>query len=110
MREIPVVEARATGEIIGHAGLQRLDGGDDGELGYYLGRAAWGQGYATETARACLEHGFTACALERVVAVVRLENAASRRVLEKDGFRHERDGTFYGAEASLFALPRDAWA
>ncbi len=104
-----IVEVRGTGEIVGHAGLQRLDGGDDVELGYYLGRPAWGQGYATEAARACLEHGFTTCGLERIVAVVRLENAASRRVLEKVGFRHEGDGTFYEAEASLFAISRDAW-
>jgi RimJ/RimL family protein N-acetyltransferase len=110
MREIPVVEARATGEIIGHAGLQRLDGGDDVELGYYLVRAAWGQGYATETARACLEHGFTACPLERVVAVVRLENAARRGACWRRSASGTSASTFYGAEASLFALPRDAWA
>jgi RimJ/RimL family protein N-acetyltransferase len=99
-----IVEVAATGTVIGHAGLQRLEGGDDVELGYYLGRAAWGQGYATEAARACLAHGFGAAGLRRIVAVVRTENEASRKVLGKLGFRHERDGTFYAAEASLLTL------
>ena len=99
-----IVEVAATGAVIGHAGLQPLDGTDDIELGYYLGRAAWGQGYATEAARACLSFGFERAGLRRIVAVVRTENDASRNVLRKVGFRHERDGVFYEAEASLLAI------
>src|SRR5918998_6066609 len=68
-----IVEVAVTGEVIGHAGIQRLEGSDDVELGYYLGRAAWGQGYATEAARACLEYGFGTAGLARIVAVVRTE-------------------------------------
>jgi RimJ/RimL family protein N-acetyltransferase len=105
-----IVELAATGKIVGHAGLQRMDGTDEIELGYYLGVSAWGQGYATEAARACLRYGFETCGLARVVAVVRPDNAASRKVLDKLGFRHERDGVFYEAEASLLALDREAFA
>ena len=65
-----IVEVMATGEVVGHAGIQRLEGTDDVELGYYLGRAAWGQGYATEVARACLAYGFEKCGLSRIVATV----------------------------------------
>jgi [ribosomal protein S5]-alanine N-acetyltransferase len=103
-----IVEVAATGTVIGHAGIQRLEGTDDVELGYYLGREAWGRGYATEVARACLAYGFDRCGLPRIVATVRLENAASRHVLEKGGFRHDRDGIFYGADASLMVLDRPA--
>lgn len=101
-----IVEVAATGEVIGHAGIQRLEGTDDVELGYYLGRSAWGQGYATEAARACLAYGFQQAGLARIVATVRLENASSRHVLEKVGFRHDHDGTYYGADASLMAMDR----
>jgi RimJ/RimL family protein N-acetyltransferase len=101
-----IAEERATGAVIGHCGLQRLDGGDEVEVGYYLGRAAWGRGYATEAAAACLAYGFERCGLPRIVAVVRPENTASRNVLGKLGLRHQRDGHFYGAEASLFAIDR----
>jgi RimJ/RimL family protein N-acetyltransferase len=99
-----IVEVRATGSAIGHAGLQRLHGTDDVELGYYLGRPAWGQGYATEAGRACLAYGFETCGLRRIVAVVRPDNHGSRHVLEKLGFRHERDGVFYDADASLMFI------
>jgi ribosomal-protein-alanine N-acetyltransferase len=105
-----IVELAATGKIIGHAGLQRMDGTEHVELGYYLGRAAWGQGYATEAARATLRYGFETCGLARIVAVVRPENAASRAVLDKLGFRHERDGVYYEVEAAFLVLDREDFA
>ena len=101
-----IAEVRDTGTVIGHCGLQRLEEGDEVEVGYYLGRAAWGRGYATEAAAACVAFGFARCGLERIVAVVRPENTASRHVLRKVGLRHERDGQFYGVDASLFAIDR----
>jgi ribosomal-protein-alanine N-acetyltransferase len=101
-----IVEVAATGTVIGHAGLQPLHGTGDVELGYYLGRATWGKGYATEAGRACLAYGFETCGLRRIVAVVRPDNRASRHVLEKLGFRHECDGVFYDADASLMAIYR----
>ena len=84
-----IVELRATGKIIGHAGLQRLDGSDDVELGYYLGRSSWGQGYATEAAQALLDFGLTGGGLHRITATCDPENAASARVLEKIGMTRE---------------------
>jgi [ribosomal protein S5]-alanine N-acetyltransferase len=101
-----IAAERASGRIIGHCGLQRLESGDDVEVGYYLGRTAWGHGYATELARACLRFGFVDRDLSRIVAVVRLENQPSRRVLEKIGMRHERDGHFYGFDAALYSVDR----
>lgn len=55
------------------------------ELGYRLNRVAWGQGYATEGARALLRHGFTVLGVERVYATTYQDNLASRRVMEKVG-------------------------
>ncbi len=102
-----IAEEPDTGTVIGHCGLQRLEGGEDVELAYYLGRRAWGKGYATEAAQAVLAYGFDTCRLPRVVAVVRPENAASRHVLEKIGMRQQRTGQFYGVEAQLFTVERD---
>lgn len=58
-------------------------------LGYAVGRAAWGRGYATEALRALLDLAFGALALHRLEADVDPRNAASIRVLERLGFRHE---------------------
>jgi RimJ/RimL family protein N-acetyltransferase len=60
--------------------------GPDIELGYRLGAAHWGRGYATEAARAVLKFGIEDLGLDRIVAVTHPENHASKRVLVKTGF------------------------
>src|SRR6266567_1608827 len=54
-------------------------------LGYRLRRAVWGQGYATEGARALISLGFTELGVQRVFATTYQDNLASRRVMEKAG-------------------------
>ncbi|GAA4027989.1 GNAT family N-acetyltransferase [Sphingomonas rosea] len=71
-------------ELIGAAGFSRRDNGGV-ELGYWIARAHWGQGYATEACKQLVE-------IARTIGVTRLEashfidNPASGRVLEKLGF------------------------
>ncbi|MEM7021847.1 MAG: GNAT family N-acetyltransferase [Pseudomonadota bacterium] len=55
------------------------------ELGYSLGRAYWGKGYATEAVRAMLEHA-RPLGLHQLEAYSFTDNPASARVLEKAGF------------------------
>jgi [ribosomal protein S5]-alanine N-acetyltransferase len=55
-------------------------------FGYWLGRAYWGLGIATEAARMLSDHAFRDCGLRRLEARVFAENRASARVLEKTGF------------------------
>jgi ribosomal-protein-alanine N-acetyltransferase len=61
----------------------------EGDLGYVLRRNLWGQGIATEAARAVLDFAFDALGLHRVWATADPENVASVRVLEKLGMRRE---------------------
>jgi RimJ/RimL family protein N-acetyltransferase len=95
-----------TGKLIGHCGL--IDCPDSGEieLSYALARAHWGQGFATELARATLEHGLHVLGLGRIAAVSYPENAASIRVLEKIGMRFERTFKQYGAELRMYGVER----
>jgi predicted acetyltransferase len=58
------------------------------EVGYALHKQYWNNGYATELARAFLEWGFRHLSVDKFVAILRPENAASRRVLEKSGMRY----------------------
>src|SRR5918997_6672352 len=44
------VTDRETGKVLGYAGLQHLENGPDVEVGYYLGRGAWGRGLGSEIA------------------------------------------------------------
>jgi RimJ/RimL family protein N-acetyltransferase len=59
------------------------------KLGYVLDIPAWGQGFATEAAGTLLQWSFNTLDLNRVQAETDTRNAASNRVLEKLGFRHE---------------------
>jgi RimJ/RimL family protein N-acetyltransferase len=77
---------RADGKLIGGCGIARLDG-EDLEIGYWIGVPYWGSGYATEAARALIDHAFGTLGCERLVAAARVTNPASRRVLEKCGFQ-----------------------
>jgi RimJ/RimL family protein N-acetyltransferase len=77
------VVLRSTGAVIGDCGLEQMDVG--AELGYDLRADAWGQGYATEAATTVRDFAFRTLALPRLVSLVRIGNAASRRVAEKAG-------------------------
>jgi RimJ/RimL family protein N-acetyltransferase len=85
-------------------------------LGFVLAPEAWGKGLATEAAQAIVDAGFALTPSIEVLASVRIENAASRRVLEKCGFALSGSG-LQGAparggmvECHRFRLGRDAWA
>jgi RimJ/RimL family protein N-acetyltransferase len=73
------------GKFIGCAGLEDLGAGP--EIGYWLGEPFWGLGYATEMVEAIVDLAFRATDLDQLIAGSRTANAASRRVLEKCGFR-----------------------
>ncbi|MEN3274401.1 MAG: [ribosomal protein S5]-alanine N-acetyltransferase [Massilia sp.] len=59
------------------------------ELGYALGRAWWGKGFAGEALEALLDHAFGALDLNRIEADIDPRNEASARLLERLGFRRE---------------------
>jgi RimJ/RimL family protein N-acetyltransferase len=59
------------------------------ELGFWLGFRHWGRGIGTEAVRLMLEFGFEDLHLHRIYASAFAANIASRRVLEKNGFRLE---------------------
>jgi len=60
---------------------------DGPELGYWLGVAYWGRGFATEAVRALIDHAFGDLEHETLISGARVNNPASRRVLEKCGFQ-----------------------
>lgn len=98
---------KPTGEMIGSAGLQPLDGTDEIEVGYSMIKEYWGKGIGTEAARAWLDHGFREHGLERIVAIAIPENTASRRIMEKLGMKYEKTEAHYGSECVFYAIYRD---
>jgi RimJ/RimL family protein N-acetyltransferase len=100
-----VVE-RATGELAGHAILQRLDKSELIEVGYALGERWWGAGIATEASKALVDHGFAHTPLELIVGVARPENVASRRVLEKTGLTYAGMRHYYQLDLAYYELTK----
>jgi RimJ/RimL family protein N-acetyltransferase len=78
---------KSSGEVIGDCGLtvQEVQSQNEIEIGYHVRRDLWGQGLATEAARACRDYGFAHMPVERLISLIRPENLASRRVAEKNG-------------------------
>nr|WP_240955962.1 GNAT family N-acetyltransferase [Wenzhouxiangella sp. XN79A] len=83
------VTHRARDRVIGLAGIQPLDSGAF-ELGWWIWKDHWGQGYATEAAAAVVAHARYALELDRLYAVIDPPNSASIRVAEKLGMVFEQ--------------------
>ena len=100
-------------QLIGGIDLNALGKGA-AELGYWLTPRAWGRGYATEAGRAVIEMARHALPLRRLEAHHHLDNPASRRVLEKLGFREVRRERRYSlarghdVDCATMALELDA--
>ena len=106
------VELKKTGVFIGQCGLYPAElKGPEVELAYHFTTASWGHGYATEAAIAVLGHAFGPVGLDRVIAVVMLENRGSCRVVEKAGMRFEGSATYYDIPGlRKYVADREWWA
>lgn len=101
------LDRRSDGTFLGWCGLSRWNPDfRSASLGYCLGEAAWGHGYATEGARALLQWAFDTLDLNRVQAEADTRNTASGRVLEKLGFR--REGTLR-EDCVVNGVVSDSW-
>jgi len=100
---------KSTCQLIGDCGLvsQSVDGVDEIEIGYHVRRDLWGQGYATEAARACRDHGFATLGTDRLISLIRPENLASRRVAEKNGMTIWKEVTRANLLHYVYAIKRD---
>ncbi len=102
-------------DVIGVVGLDFTQGSAP-ELGYWLGADFWGQGFATEAARAAIDHAFGEFDADRVQASARVTNPASRHVLEKCGFQwtgvelHRFVALGSSTPVDCFRLDRGVWS
>ncbi len=121
------VEERATGRVIGLNGIQPLLDTGEVEIGWWLARDKWGQGFASEAARRAAAFAFDEAGLQRLVAIAMHENGASLAIMAKLGMTFERATTFgelgstnadlqdialdfHGLDAQTFATVRAAAA
>lgn len=105
-------------KLVGVASVHRVDWrARVGGVGYWLGREYWGRGYGTEAVSLLVRHAFRWLGLEKLWARVYEPNVASRRVLEKNGFRlagrlrrHVYAPGIGVVDLLLYELLREEWA
>lgn len=96
-----------SGRTVGRGGFGLYDDGMHRELGYLLARDMWGQGLATELARALVKWHFAHPDphLSRdLLGFAHVENRASRRVLEKVGFIPTHEGDWQGQPHAFYRM------
>jgi RimJ/RimL family protein N-acetyltransferase len=110
------VLGKTSGDWLGFVGLNRLGPGveevaaDEVEIGWWMTRAVWGRGYASEGASLIRDEGFDRVGLNRIIARLQPANTTSARVSEKIGLRFEREATGASGEANhIYALDRAGW-
>jgi RimJ/RimL family protein N-acetyltransferase len=89
---------------------------DAPELGYWLGFEHWGQGFATEAARAVIDFTFEEFDVEHMISGARVANPSSRNILEKCGFQwsgvelHRFEALGSSTPVDCFRLTRSVWS
>lgn len=104
---------KATGDFVGWSGLKLVkelinDHINYHDLGYRLLKKHWQKGYATESAKAALEYGFTMLNLPVIYAMIDPQNMASRNVLLKTGLQFIETFDLKGVPHDWFKKERPA--
>jgi [ribosomal protein S5]-alanine N-acetyltransferase len=111
------VTVKETGSLAGCVSIDAIDSAiGSGELGYWIGKDFWGQGYCTEASSAVMKYGFEKIDLNRVCARHLARNPASGKVMQKLGMKQEgyQQQAFmkWGIheDVVLYAILREDWA
>ncbi len=95
---------RATGRFLGRSGLRFWPQFGETEVGWSFRIQEWGQGFATEAGRACIEWGFSALPLPYITAMIHAENERSLRVAQRLGFEPLREDVLLDTPVTVHAV------
>ena len=109
-----VAERKSDGAFVGRVGLLHPEGWPGTEVAWTLARQYWGQGYATEAARASIDYGFQNLSAAKLISMIDAGNRASRRVAERLGYTKNGQASFvvFGKtySADLWEITREHWS
>lgn len=95
---------KETTEFLGWCGLKFSADKNEYDIGFRFYKKHWNQGYATETARKCLDIGFNHLHIEKIVGRAMAANIGSIRVLEKLGMKYKESFDFEGKEGVIYEV------
>jgi RimJ/RimL family protein N-acetyltransferase len=100
---LAIVDAER-GRFLGRTGLKHWPQFEETEVGWVLRRDAWGKGYATEAARACVDWGLAELDVPYLTAMIGPGNERSVRVAERLGFTPLRKDALLGDPVTVHVL------
>ena len=103
------VEERESGRVMGRIGFFNPEGWPGFELGWVLGQAYQGRGYATEGAKAALKYAFEEMNREKVISLIQPANVPSIRVAVRLGERPEGEIELFGKKVLIYGIHEQAW-
>lgn len=92
------------GVPVGHAGIipQQIDGEEELEIGYWIAKEFWGNGYATEATKVLLNRGVEQLGINRLISLIQPENTKSSRVAIKNGMQLEKEINLKGKAVIVY--------
>lgn len=99
-----VLELRASGELVGRAGLFQPPDWPGLELGWTVARPHWGNGYAGEAARAAMEWARAELGADHLISLIADDNRRSQRVAEKLGMEVEGRAQVRGYDLRMYGI------
>lgn len=95
---------KSTKIFFGWCGLKYDEKLDETDIGFRFFEHFWNQGFATESAKTCIDYGFEKLNLKIIVGRAMRENTASIKVLKKIGLQYEKDFDFDGQEGVIYTI------
>jgi RimJ/RimL family protein N-acetyltransferase len=93
-------------EFLGWCGLKYSVDKDEHDIGFRFFKKYWDRGYATESAKACIDFGFNKLNMTSIVGRAMRENTASIRVLEKIGLTFYKSFDFDGQDGVIYKIDK----
>ncbi len=97
---------KSDNEFLGWCGLKYSDKLKETDIGFRFFEKNWNKGFATESAKACLDFGFHQLNIDTIVGRAMKENKYSIKVLEKIGLHYQKDFDFDGNEGALYSISK----
>ncbi len=95
-------------EFLGWCGLKYTEVNNEYDIGFRFFKRYWSQGFAGESAKACLDLGFQRFGIAEIIGRAMKENLASIKVLEKIGMTFRQPFIFDGSEGLIYEIQKPA--
>jgi ribosomal-protein-alanine N-acetyltransferase len=95
--------------LIGRCGLNLITETSEVEVDFVVAPKYWRRGFATEAARAAIVYGFATLDLDRIIALAKPENIASRKVIEKIGMHFMKNAQYWGITCAYYDISKEEY-